>query len=223
MNMNTRVIDLRVGALLVLACAGVVALLTLTPTRAATPTPITGSLDLGSSGEEVRTLQTLLASSRTVYPAGLVTGYYGPLTKTAVAQFQIAYNLPPVGRVGPLTRAELNTLINGGVVVLDVDAPIITNVQVSTTATGATITWNTSEMALGRVHYDSKPVTLLEVALAKIAPQASGIVAAEQISGTLHTVTLTGLDTKQAYSYTLESTDLSKNVSVTLPASFTTK
>ena len=226
MNMNTRVrvIDSPVGRLFILACAITVVLFSLVRTHAATTlSPISAPLDLGASGEDVRTLQTLLASSPTVYPAGLITGYYGPLTKNAVAQFQIAYNLPAVGRVGPLTRTELNTLIGNGVITLDVNAPTITNVQVVPATTSVTISWNTTEMATGKVRYDASPIAMLEAQLSKTEPQVSGTAVTEQIAGTLHTLTINGLMAHQTYYYSIVSTDLSQNVSVTMPLAFLTK
>ncbi|MES2223579.1 MAG: peptidoglycan-binding protein [Patescibacteria group bacterium] len=69
---------------------------------------ITHSLYLGLSGSEVLTLQNILKSLGFFsYPTA--TGYFGPLTKTAVIDFQRANGIVPIGIVGPLTRAHLST------------------------------------------------------------------------------------------------------------------
>ncbi|MBU6431100.1 peptidoglycan-binding protein, partial [Patescibacteria group bacterium] len=70
------------------------------------------NLSRGSRGEDVRNLQKLLAQDKTIYPEGLVTGVFGPATEKAVKKFQIKYNLPPVGAIGPLTRQILQIVAN---------------------------------------------------------------------------------------------------------------
>ncbi|MCB9803176.1 peptidoglycan-binding protein [Candidatus Nomurabacteria bacterium] len=66
-------------------------------------------LSLGSISEEVRALQTKLKSlGYFTYPS--ITGYYGPVTATAVKAFQKANKISPLGYVGPQTRAALNSL-----------------------------------------------------------------------------------------------------------------
>ena len=42
----------------------------------------------GMSGDDVKALQTILAAQPDVYPEGLITGYYGPLTSKAVKNYQ---------------------------------------------------------------------------------------------------------------------------------------
>ncbi|MCL9971914.1 MAG: peptidoglycan-binding protein, partial [Candidatus Pacebacteria bacterium] len=44
-------------------------------------------LEVGMTGTDVSALQTYLAADPTLYPQGLVTGYYGFLTKSAVSNF----------------------------------------------------------------------------------------------------------------------------------------
>lgn len=67
---------------------------------------ISQQLDLGASGDDVTQLQTFLAEDSTVYPEGLITGYYGALTAAAVSRFQTKNGLPAVDRVGPMTLAH---------------------------------------------------------------------------------------------------------------------
>src|SRR3989344_5309193 len=65
-------------------------------------------LRLGMSSEEVRALQNALA--REGFFSGSATGYFGPMTESAVKNFQKANGLDPLGVVGVQTRAVLNAL-----------------------------------------------------------------------------------------------------------------
>ena len=61
---------------------------------------------------DVRRLQTLLATDKSIYPEGLITGYFGPLTYQAVGRLQVVNHIidsddSGFGIVGPLTRALL--------------------------------------------------------------------------------------------------------------------
>ena len=67
-------------------------------------------LVLGSRGNEVIELQKILITQGFL-KISAPTGYFGPLTQTAVKLFQTNHNLPPVGVVGPLTRAVLNGIL----------------------------------------------------------------------------------------------------------------
>ena len=75
-------------------------------------------LGRGVRGNEVKTLQEFFARSPDIYPEGLVTGYFGPLTEVAVKRFQVKYGIVSSGTaattgyglVGPRTRAKLNEL-----------------------------------------------------------------------------------------------------------------
>ena len=91
-------------------------------TNSATTTPAVGThftfthvLGFGSKNSDVTNLQTFLAQNSTIYPEGLVTGYFGPATLRAVERLQVKYNLASAGgagygNVGPKTRALLNSL-----------------------------------------------------------------------------------------------------------------
>ncbi|MEX0930122.1 MAG: peptidoglycan-binding protein [Candidatus Paceibacterota bacterium] len=70
------------------------------------------NLARGDSGTEVTKLQQYLTKTGD-YDYGYTTGYFGLVTETAVQRFQRRENiagpgLPGYGKVGPLTRAELN-------------------------------------------------------------------------------------------------------------------
>lgn len=69
---------------------------------------ITKYLGMGSRGPEVYTLQNLLIQSG--YLKVSATGYFGVITLKAVKEFQRANNIVPVGFVGPVTRAALNSV-----------------------------------------------------------------------------------------------------------------
>ena len=86
---------------------------------------ILNNLRYGMKSNEVRCLQEFLRSQGTeIYPEGLVTGYFGPLTFSAVKRFQQKYwqeilspwglnQNQPTGFVGSTTRAKINTMIGG--------------------------------------------------------------------------------------------------------------
>jgi len=71
-------------------------------------------LRYGMSGEDVTLLQEVLATDPDVYPEGLVTGYFGPLTRNAVKRFQKIAGIEQVGLVGPKTSARINELLVEG-------------------------------------------------------------------------------------------------------------
>lgn len=82
-----------------------------------------GSNDAGTGGQVSMLQEALKDQGPDVYAAGLVTGYFGPLTKAAVIKFQEKYAsdiLTPLGLtggtgfVGASTRAKLNTLYGTG-------------------------------------------------------------------------------------------------------------
>lgn len=78
----------------------------------ATVAQLVSTLSQGSQGDEVTQLQTLLALDSSIYPEGIVSGYYGGLTRLAVQRFQRKWGIEDVGFVGPRTRAQLNALWN---------------------------------------------------------------------------------------------------------------
>lgn len=64
------------------------------------------NLSMGMSGQDVLELQNRLREEGYFNVAS--TGYFGPLTASAVKAYQAANGLPAVGVVGPQTRALLN-------------------------------------------------------------------------------------------------------------------
>ncbi|KZE69529.1 cell wall hydrolase [Fictibacillus phosphorivorans] len=67
-----------------------------------------GLLTTGNQGSEVSALQQKLKKMGFFY--GPVTGYYGPITKRAVADFQYKTNLASDGVAGPATFLMLNDI-----------------------------------------------------------------------------------------------------------------
>ena len=81
------------------------------------------NLTIGSTGNDVVELQKILvAKGYLVMPSGVAMGYFGALTKSAVAKWQAAEGISPAaGYVGPISRAKLNSM--GGVVVVPPGTP----------------------------------------------------------------------------------------------------
>lgn len=63
-------------------------------------------LSLGARGEDVKNLQLLLVAEGYLAP-GLTSGYFGMLTKDALAKLQAKRGLPATGFFGAMTRANL--------------------------------------------------------------------------------------------------------------------
>jgi len=72
-------------------------------------------LYIGQKNNDVKYLQEFLKKQESdIYPEGLVTGYYGPLTKAAVTRFQLKHGVVDsesswgAGYMGPKTRTRIN-------------------------------------------------------------------------------------------------------------------
>lgn len=76
---------------------------------------LTADMKRGDKSLEVVHLQQVL-NTVSVHPSGLTTGYFGPLTESALRQFQAKYSLPQTGIADAPTRAVLNSLSQGWVV-----------------------------------------------------------------------------------------------------------
>lgn len=176
---------------------------------------LTRQLDLGMTNSDVTSLQTFLAANTTIYPEGIVSGYFGELTAAAVSRFQTANGLAAVGRVGPLTLAAINTQMGGAVPVTgaDVWAPTIYPETVTVGQNSATISWTTSDAARSRVMYGTSWPFLYAVAP---SVSSAGFNATSNI-------TLNGLQPKTTYYYVLESVDGPGNIMWTVAKSFMTQ
>jgi peptidoglycan hydrolase-like protein with peptidoglycan-binding domain len=71
------------------------------------------NLTIGSSGADVAALQTILVSGGyLVMPQGVAKGYFGPLTRSAVARWQAAVGISPAaGYFGPISRSRINAAV----------------------------------------------------------------------------------------------------------------
>ena len=75
----------------------------LEPSIALPPSITADELKFGMQGSDVRTFQTLLAKDPSIYPEGIISGYFGPLTRAAVKRLQARHGLPQTGRADAQT------------------------------------------------------------------------------------------------------------------------
>lgn len=59
----------------------------------------------GMSDDDIKKVQELLASDPSIYPKGIVSGYYGPLTKEAIKNLQRRHGLTETGEIDAETKA----------------------------------------------------------------------------------------------------------------------
>ncbi len=178
---------------------------------------LTRQLDQGMSGADVSSLQTFLAQDNTIYPQGLVTGFFGPLTFAAVSNFQSRNGIATVGRVGPITLAAINeqmgsgmsgttsSTVEGAGKATNVGAtqPILSSLAVTSTTNSATVTWTSSVPATAKVWYSTNPSFNVNT-----APSATtaGFTTAEN-------VVISNLQGNTTYYYAVESLDAQGNFS----------
>ncbi|HUC02167.1 MAG TPA: peptidoglycan-binding domain-containing protein [Candidatus Paceibacterota bacterium] len=99
----------------------------------------TSDLTIGSTGAQVSSLQQLLISKGYLTAVSAPTGYFGPLTQSALAKFQAANGISPaVGYFGPITRSFVNsmstttTTTTGGGTTTPTGAPLSVSVDAQT-------------------------------------------------------------------------------------------
>ena len=192
---------------------------------------ITTELDYGERGEDVTELQTYLSTNSAIYPSGLVTGYFGPLTQAGVQRFQVSQGIVSsgtpsttgYGRVGPRTMARINALLGGGQVYNWDTTPVLSGPLVQVGPTSATISWVTNEPTQGQVYYDIVPLRTDEATGPNQRPYISGTLVpyAAQLQGS-HTVVVSGLQPNTTYYYTTRGIDSGGQMSMTWPSSFKT-
>ncbi len=182
---------------------------------------ITTQMGFGARGAAVSNLQAFLAEDPKVYPEGLVTGYFGSLTRAAVIRYQAKNGIPRTGFVGPITLAAISSQSFGAGIGGSDDefAPIISLVNATTTAStvvtsggsatqhSAVFTWVTNEESFGRVLYNTSWPFLYAH-----APSVSEGTSLK----TFHSVVIPGIQPNVTYYYVLESTDISGNLSYTV-------
>lgn len=181
---------------------------------------ISSQLDLGESNSDVSSLQTFFADNSSIYPEGIVSGYFGNLTRAGVLRFQAAYGLAQVGRVGPMTRDKINNLINnGGWTTQDVSGPSISSVSNTVTSNSATFNWNTNELASAKIFYNTNYIAMNEGDINSLGfTSLNGYTATnDNLARQSQQVMITGLQPNTTYYYVVVATDLKGNVSVWNP------
>ncbi len=83
---------------------------------------LASTLSVGSQGNQVKVLQALLAADPSIYPEGLVTGYFGPATERAVKRFQEKNGIDQIGVVGPKTLKALNDALDQNPIKIEANA-----------------------------------------------------------------------------------------------------
>jgi peptidoglycan hydrolase-like protein with peptidoglycan-binding domain len=182
--------------------------------------PIQSQLDFGETNADVTNLQTFFKDNPAIYPEGIVSGYFGSLTRSSVQRFQAQYGLDQVGRVGPMTQSKINSLIaSGGWTVSDISGPSISSVSKSVSNTSVTFGWNTDELASAKVFYNTSPVSMSEgdITSSGFGSTNGWTSANDSIARTSQQVTVSGLHPNTQYYYVIVATDVKGNVSVWNP------
>ena len=230
-NMNTNIKTIAITSSLVVSSL----LLSVGFVGAATFVQLTAQLDYGQTSNNVTNLQVFLASNPSIYPQGLVTGYFGPLTKSAVMNFQNAYGIEQVGRVGPATLAKINSLIASGVGLTGASggnysnntiAPTIfyNSILINANNNSATLSWTTNEVTKGMVYYSTTPFQLREATGDFMRPTIAGGSFTQQTGSFQNgqSVTVSNLQSHTMYYYMIEANDMDGNFSYTIPQTFVT-
>ena len=187
------------------------------PTLASAAT-LDRQLELKMSGTDVSTLQTFLAQDVTIYPQGLVTGYFGYLTKSAVSNFQSRNGIPSVGRVGPVTLVAINAQLAGGM--SNENAPVISDITVNSSNNSATVSFTTNEAAKVVVFYSTSPlVTYERTNSVDVSGQST---MTDNAFRTSQNISISNLQANTNYYYMVYTTDQTGNVSVSWPSTFHT-
>lgn len=184
---------------------------------------LTRQLELGMRGTDVGYLQTFLAQDNTIYPQGLVTGYFGSLTKSAVSNFQARNGISTVGRVGPQTLGVINAQMNGGYNGNPVSniAPV-SSVVANVSGSQATISWNTGMAANAYVYYSTSPISISEqTEYSAFSINTAGTLVHTDLRNS-HSLTIQSLASHTTYYYVVYSKDVQGNENISLPATFTT-
>ena len=182
--------------------------------------PLSGrSLSVGSSNGDVTALQQFLSSGKDVYPSGSVTGYFGALTKAAVVQLQLAYDIDPIGIAGPVTSAKINSVIGNGQG-MDISAPIIYNLTTNISGRNMYINFTSNEAVKTTVFYDTNPISWSEPTTSLGVPTISGVALVDNTFSSSKQLTLSNLNANSNYYYTVMTTDSNGNISVTWPKMF---
>lgn len=181
-------------------------------------------LELGMRGNDVSSLQTFLAQDSTIYPQGLVTGYFGGLTKSAVSNFQSRNGIQTAGRVGPATlpviNAQMSFGMGGGTSITGGRAPLISGINISMNGNTPTISWSTDEASKGVLYYSTSPIVAVERGI--LVDIAGPSIMMDTSFRNVQNITIPNLASNTTYYYMIHTTDQDGNVSVTWPTTFQT-
>lgn len=197
----------------------VAVLLSLTLAITSSAATLTRQLQIGMSGSDVSTLQSFLAQDINIYPQGLITGYFGSLTKAAVARFQALNGILAIGRVGPITLAAINARMDA---TQSDPASVLSNIGVSSSINSAVVSWNTNENAVGRVYYGVSPLSVTE-SFDDVFVSGGFVTQTDTSMNTYKNISLTGLQSNTTYYYMIYTKDASGNVTVSWPGTFRTQ
>ncbi|MBI2506557.1 MAG: peptidoglycan-binding protein [Candidatus Colwellbacteria bacterium] len=136
-----------------------------------------GSTDAATNGE-VTKLQQFLAQDKTIYPEGLITGYFGNLTETAVKRFQSQNGIVSIGVVGPQTREAIRRITT----------PVSTTPSPNVTSTTATSTAVTSTTATSTTP-TAPPITTPSLGSIILSPSSGQVAETVTITGSGFTAT----------------------------------
>lgn len=175
------------------------------PSNNFTITSINGPYIIGAAlnelgTEDAVTLSGLGATEIKEYSLGVSTGSHAAAAASWVVQASESESGENSVNCGGNTGVSI---ISAGQAILN-----ISNVAVSITSTTASITWNTSVDATGKVDYG-------------VTDQYGGTTS-ESGSSTSHSVSLTGLTSNTIYHYQVSSSDASSNVAQLVDNSFRT-
>lgn len=192
----------------------------------------------GMTGDDVKTLQEILATDPDIYPEGKITGFFGALTSRAVKKFQEKFCLDKAGNVGPKTLSKINELLQEGAgssgkvppglltapgiikkfclttTTPDRIAPVISEVfATGTTASSTVIKWTTNEKATSKVWYGTvSPITITTSTLY--------VYSGEKVLN--HSLTISVLTASTSYYYIVSSADAAGNTTSSAEKSFIT-
>lgn len=195
-----------------------ISVLFLSSISSASALSLSRQLEIGMSGQDVRELQTYLASNPSIYPQGIASGYFGYLTQMAVRRFQALAGIAQVGRVGPITMAALNSgnFMNSNNTNVSAVAPLIRNVVTTSLPGSATISWTTDEAATGKMFFSTSPIQVYETWTDAIVTGAQ-VASQDSTYKNSQSLTVPNLARNTTYYYMIYVTDQDGNVSVTDP------
>lgn len=104
-------------------------------------------LTVGSTGQDVSCLQSLLAKDPSVYPEAQISGYFGLLTQAAVQRYQLKYGLSVTGYADINTRTDIQNRLGNPIIPQPVTNITFTaNPSTITAGSNSILSWSTSGM-----------------------------------------------------------------------------